>query len=427
MREVAASGDPTGKKTHLPMPRVPANDIPTAPPDAWLARRFRAAWGFLLVSVLIGLGLRLQWVRPWTTLGYNDLLHAHSHVAFLGWVFNAFFVATLRHFVPATEARGYDRLWWTMQLAVVGMLVTFPFQGYAPASIAFSTLHMAAAFVFAVKLWRHNRAAPAARVHLRLALAFMLLSGAGPLALGVLPAMGLRESPAYTLAIYFYLHCQYNGWFPFFLQALLLQRAQEQGWRVDGTAATGAAWWLGVGGLLAFALSTLWCGPPAVIGWIAVAGGVMQAVGAARFLGAIRGVPWPANRVVRVLAFVALGSWLLKHGLHLVGPVPGLAALAQQRFVAIAFLHLVFLGLVTPGMLVWAHAQGWLRANGRFRAGAALLLLGTGTSELLLVASALAGRLPFGWALPWPLLIVSALLVAGVALLLPGRPDSRKA
>ena len=403
------------------------NDTPKVSPDAWLARRFRVAWVFLLVSVLIGLGLRLQWVWPWMTLEYNHLLHAHSHVAFLGWVFNAFFVATLRHFVPPAETRGYDRLWWTMQLGIVGMLVTFPFQGYAAASIAFSTLHMAAAFVFAVKLWRHNRAAPAARVHLRLALVFMLLSGAGPLALGVLPALGLRESPAYTLAIYFYLHCQYNGWFPFFLQALLLQRAQEQGWRVDDTAATGAAWWLGVGGLLVFALSTLWCGPPAVVGWIAVAGGVMQAIGAARFVRAVRGVPWPADRVVRVLAFVALGAWLLKHGLHLVGPVPGLAVLAQQRFVAIAFLHLVFLGLVTPGLLVWAHAQGWLPANGRFRAGAALLLLGTVVSELLLVASTLAGGLPFGWSLPGPLLAASAVLVAGVALLWPGGPDSRKA
>lgn len=403
------------------------NDTPKVSPDAGLARRFRVAWVFLLVSVLIGLGLRLQWVWPWTTLEYNHLLHAHSHVAFLGWVFNAFFVVSLRHFVPEGEARGYDRLWWTMQLGVAGMLLTFPFQGYAAASIAFSTLHMAAAFVFAMKLWRRNRAAPAARLHLRLALAFMLLSGAGPLALGVLPALGLRESPAYTLAIYFYLHCQYNGWFPFFLQALLLQRAQEQGWRVDDTAAAGAAWWLGVGGLLAFALSTLWCGPPAVVGWIAVAGGLMQAVGAARFVRAVRGVPWPADGVVRVLAFVALGAWLLKHGLHLVGPVPGLSALAQQRFIAIAFLHLVFLGLVTPGLLVWAHAQGWLPANGRFRAGAALLLLGTMVSELLLVVPTFAGALPFGWSLPGPLLAASAVLVVGVALLRPGGPDSRKA
>jgi hypothetical protein len=405
----------------------PATAVAAPPPDAWLARRFRIAWVFLLGSVLIGLGLRLQWVWPWTTLGYSDVLHAHSHVAFLGWVFNAFFVVALRHFVPAAETRGYDRVWWTMQVAVAGMLATFPFQGYAPASIAFSTLHMAAAFVFAVKLWRRNRAGPAARRHLRLALAFMLLSGAGPLALGVLPALGLRESPAYTLAIYFYLHCQYNGWFPFFLQALLLQRAEEQGWRVDFPAATAAAGWLGSGGLLVFALSTLWCQPPAVVGGIAVAGGVLQAVGAARFVRAVRGVPWPASVTGRALAGVAAGAWLLKHGLQLVGPVPGLAVLAEQRFIAIAFLHLVFLGLVTPGLLVWAQAQGWLPANGRGRAGVALLLLGTAVSELLLVLPTVAGGLPFGWSVPGPLLMASAVMVAGVALLRPCGPDSRKA
>ncbi len=403
---------------------------PAVSTDAELARRFRVAWAFLLVSVLIGLGLRLQWVWPWTTLGYADILHAHSHVAFLGWVFNAFFVAALRHFVPGSETRGYDRLWWTMQLAVAGMLVTFPFQGYAPASIAFSTLHMVAAFVFAMKLWRRSRAAPAARVHLRLALAFMLLSGAGPLALGVLPALGLRESPAYTLAIYFYLHCQYNGWFPFFLQALLLQRAEEQGWRVDTVAATGAAWWLGVGGLLAFALSTLWCQPPAFFGWIAVTGGVMQAVGAARFIRAVRGVPWPAINAMRALAVVAVGAWLLKHALHLIGPWPGLAELTQQRFVAIAFLHLVFLGLVTPGLLIWAHDQGWLPTGARLRVGVTLLLAGTAASEFLLVAPALAALLglpAWTWPLPLPLWVASAVLVMGVALLWPPGRDLRKA
>jgi len=393
------------------------------PPEAWLALRFRVAWIFLFVSVLLGLGLRLQWVRPWTALGYSDLLHAHSHVAFLGWVFNAFFVVALRHFVPPAEARGHNRIWWTMQISVVGMLATFPFQGYAAASITFSTLHMVAALVFAVKLWRRNLATPAARLHLRLALAFMLLSGAGPLALGVLPTLGLRESPAYTLAIYFYLHCQYNGWFPFFLQALLLQRAAEQGWRVDGPAAARAAWWLGGGGLLAFALSTLWSQPPVIVLWIALAGGVIQAGGAVQFVRAVRTLPWPGSRMVRLLAGVAGSAWLLKHGLQLVGPWPGLAELAQQRFVAIAFLHLVFLGLVTPGLLVWAHSQGWLPTGAPFRAGAGLLLLGTTASELLLVIPTFAGGLPFGWSLPVSLLIASAVLAAGVALLFPRIPD----
>jgi len=404
-----------------------ATGIPATPPDAWLACRFRVAWGFLLVSVLIGFGLRLQWVRPWTTLGYNDLLHAHSHVAFLGWVFNAFFVATLRHFVPPAEARGYDRIWWAMQLAVVGMLATFPFQGYAAASIAFSTLHMAAAFVFAVKLWRRNRATPAARLHLRLALAFMLLSGAGPLALGALPAMGLRESPAYTLAIYFYLHCQYNGWFPFFLQALLLQRAEERGWRVDAPAAVRAAWWLGAGGLASYALSTLWCHPPDWVWWVALAGGFVQFAGAVQLGRALRAVSWPGGGVVRALAVVAAGSWLLKHGLHLVGPWPVLAELTQQRFVAIAFLHLVFLGLVTPGLLVWAHGRGWLATGTRLRVGVALLLAGTAASEFFLVGptlATLAGGLTWSWPLPLPLLVASLLLVAGVVLLWPRVPDS---
>lgn len=408
------------------MPRL--NPTDPSRPTAQLSRRFLVAWAFLLVSALIGLGLRLQWVRPWTPLAYSDWLHAHSHTAFLGWVFNAFFVAALRHFIPDAPAPGWNRLWWTLQAAMLGMLLTFPFQGYAAGSIAFSTLHTVASLVFAIKLWRRDRAAPAARVHLRLALAFMLLSGAGPLALGVLSAQGLRDAPAYTLAVYFYLHCQYNGWFPFFLQALLLQRAHEQGRPVDGRAAIRSAWWLAAGGLLTYALSTLWCAPPAWVGHLALAGGVAQLAGAVLLLRAVRAVPWPADVAARALAFVAAGSWLLKHLLQLIGPWPGIAEIAQQRFVAIAFLHLVFLGLVTPGLLVWAHGQGWLPARFRLRAGAGLLLLGTAASEILLVVPSLpspGGFIP-GWPLPLSLLVASVILVVGLALLCPRiRPSPR--
>lgn len=400
---------------------MPAPSSATAN-ETGLARRYRLAWSFLIVSVLIGLSLRLQVVWPWTKLGYADLLHAHSHVAFLGWVFNAFFLVALRHYVPPEGARGYDRLWWAMQIAVIGMLVTFPFQGYAAASIAFSTLHMAATFVFAVKLWRCNRAVPAARIHLRMALTFMLLSGLGPLALGVLPSMGLRESPLYTLAIYFYMHCQYNGWFQFFLQGLLLQRAAENGWRVEAHAAAQSAWWLGIGGLLVFALSTLWCQPPTWMVWIAVLGGLAQAIGAWRFLRAVRLLPWPTEPLIRALAVVAVFAWLLKHILHLVGPWPGLAALTHQRFVAIAFMHLVFLGFVTPGLLIWAHGRGWLPIGLRRCLGVGLLIAGTTGTELLLIAptlNALGATPAWPWSLPLSLLIASAGLFAGVVLLYP--------
>jgi hypothetical protein len=389
-------------------------------------RRFAVAWMFLLISAALGVGLRLQLVSPVAGLNYGFLLHTHSHVAFLGWVFNAFFVAALRHFIPPEAARGYDVLWWTMQVGVLGMMATFPFQGYAFASITFATLHTGAAAVFAGKLWRGNCAAPAARVHLRAALGFMLLSGLGPIALGPLAALGLRESPVYTLSIYFYLHCQYNGWFLFFLQALLLQRRHEAGYPADGYAAIRAARWLASGCLLTYALSALWIQPPAWVQGLAAAGGLAQIIGCVELWRAVRGT-FPPGAGLPPLEWIAAGGFGLKHGLQLAAALPGLAGFAHERFIAIAFLHLIFLGIVTPALIAWARENGWFPPARRQRPGLLVFLGGAAATELLLLAPAAAGLA--GQALALPLPLPHALLAASVAILIGllalGRPGHR--
>lgn len=398
----------------------------SAPPrSAPLGRRFVVAWAFLLVSAALGVGLRLQQVYPVAGLNYGFLLHTHSHVAFLGWVFNAFFVAALRHFIPPEAARSYDRLWWTMQVGVLGMMATFPFQGYAFASITFATLHTGAAAVFAWKLWRGNHAAFAARLHLRAALGFMLLSGLGPLALGPLAALGLRESPAYTLSIYFYLHFQYNGWFLFFLQALLLQRRHDAGYPPDGDAARRAARWLVAGCLLTYALSVLWTQPHAWVLGVAAAGGVAQIIGCFELWRACRG-SYPSGTGLRPLEWVAAGCFFLKHGLQLAAALPGMTAFANERFVAIAFLHLIFLGIVTPALIAWAEESGWFPAVRWQRPALGLFLAGAAVTELLLLAPTAAGLAGTALVLPVPLphaLLAGsiAILVGLIALGVPGR------
>ena len=128
---------------------------------------FAIAWAFFVLAAGFGFLLRLQVVHPVVPLEYAHLLHTHSHAAFLGWVFNAFFGLALHFFVPQKNHGNYWAVFLVMQLAAVGMLFTFPFQGYAAASIAFSTLHLASGAVFAWKLLRGNVAVAGARVALR--------------------------------------------------------------------------------------------------------------------------------------------------------------------------------------------------------------------------------------------------------------------
>ncbi len=352
------------------------------------ARRvFGWALAFLVIATGLGVFLRWQVVAPWPGVHYGHFLHAHSHTAFLGWVFNAYFALALVWLIPAKDRGGYRRLFAVLQIGVIGMLLSFPFQGYGPVSICFSSLHMGASFVFAWRLWRVRGVEFVARGHLRLALVFLIASGLGPVALGPLAAMGLRETPFYHLSIYYYLHAQYNGWFLFFLQAVMLQALAARKLPVNRRAAERALYWLGAGAVLTLAQSTLWLRPPGWVYMIAALGGAAQLVGCVHLVRAMRGAEAGFPRLGQWLLRLALGALLCKHLLQAVAAWPALGDLAGHRFMAVAFLHLVFLGVVAPALLAWGLRLGWLPANSlAVRGGAGLFLAGAVVTEGLLIA-----------------------------------------
>ncbi len=385
------------------------------------SRAFAAGCLFLLLSACFGLLLRWHTLRPVPGVLYAYVLHAHSHVALLGWVFNAFFALALRFFLADEREGGFRPLFIAVQIAVAGMAISYPIQGYKTASIAFSTLHMVCSGVFVVKLWRNARPAPAARGALRLSLVFLIASSLGPLALGPLAAAGLRDAPSYSLAIYFYLHCQYNGWFVFFLLAVLVQWQAERGAPASRPALCNAVRLLAAGAVLTFALSALWLAPPPWVRWAAAAGALLQVAALPGLFRALRGTSFPwSSRAVRGLAGVALGAFLVKLGLQLGATMPGLDALASHRFVVIGFLHLIFLGLATPLLFALGMEQRWLDPrSGAVLAGLGLYLVGAAVTAASLAWPPLAAFL--GWPV-WPgvptsLLVGAAALAVGIFLI----------
>ncbi len=390
------------------------------PQELYVSRTFTVAWYWFLLATFIAITIRWMQLHPVTGWNLNYIRHAHSHVAFLGWVFNGFFAISLQQFVPPARRRSFYSLFLVLQVAVAGMAASFPLQGYGAVSIVFSTLHMSGSAVFAWWLWRSPLVHPGAGAWLRMALAFMLLSGLGPLVLGPLAALDLRDHPAYMLAIYFYLHCQYNGWFILFLIAAAWQRWEDAGGGLEGIAKWSA--WLGLGGgaLGSFALSALWLDPPWPV-WLA---GGLAAL--AQLWGAWQLRPlfrWGWSKLdgpSRMVLILVAGCFVIKLLLQVLACLPVLAPLADHRFIAVAFLHLVFLGVVTPAIACWAWNAGWIRRGWLTRMGGLLFLAGSLFTELVLVASALAGQA--GQPLPFvPELLVGAagLILAGLLLVHP--------
>jgi hypothetical protein len=116
---------------------------------------FRLALLNFFLAALLGVLLRYAFVEELTFITYRPVMHAHSHVAMLGWVYLALYALLLPAFVPAAAGKGFYRgLFWLTQLSVAGMLISFPLEGYGPWSISFSTLHVLCAYAFAGQIWR---------------------------------------------------------------------------------------------------------------------------------------------------------------------------------------------------------------------------------------------------------------------------------
>src|SRR5690606_17694813 len=153
-----------------------------------------------LIAALMGLILRGAFVWEIGWLDYRNMMHGHSHVAMLGWVYLALYALIGYRFIPREqwEKPVYSRLFWFTQFTVFGMMVSFSIQGYGAVSITFSTLHILASYAFGFLVWRDHRAKhPEISLLIKTALVFMVVSTIGVWSLGPLTLTGGRSSTLY--------------------------------------------------------------------------------------------------------------------------------------------------------------------------------------------------------------------------------------
>lgn len=411
------------------------NDFGKTSAEYRAIRQFNIAWIFLLVTAFTGVLLRwLGWL-PFSGIHYGNLLHTHSHMAFLGWVFNAFFALAYLLWVPRDREPFMIRLFIILQVANIGMLLSFPVQGYGFASIFFTTMHMVGSMVFAIQLWQSPVVSKTARPWLRTALLMMIFSGLGPLFLGPLAAMDLRDSFAYPLAIYGYLHFQYNGWFILFPIAVGIEFFHRKtGFRAD---TKNALTLFAVGVTLTLLVSCLWLQPPAIVYILAFAGGMIQLSGLVLLMNTV----WKTERVRllknnissigRALLTVAQIVLLVKCLLQLAACHPEWHTIVNHRYTAIAFMHAIFLGIVFPVIIAIAWERGWIKPKcksscpkfySRYYIGFVLAFSAIIFSESLLIYPVLAPlwNYPTTGQLPALFFLAALMKAGGLVMLSPG-------
>jgi len=381
----------------------------------------RAALLNLLIVSILGVTLRYKAVFPLPFVDYKNLLNAHSHFAFSGWVTTALFAGFI-HMLSALGmplSRNYRYQFALNQLSSFGMLVSFALQGYGPVSIFFSSLSVIFSWWFAVQYLRDTRKAgwpPFVQNAIRLSFLFLLLSTTGPFLLAYYKSHPGGGPAFYYNSIYLYLHFQYNGWFTFGVIALyfwsvrlrLLPRQQ----RLAGLFVTG----MGLACVPAYCLSLLWMVPPAWVHQIANGAALLQlaALSLLFFLASpLKGL-W-------LFSFIA---FLIKLILQAGSAIPALGHFAfGYRPVVIAYLHLVVLGCISFALLAFFLAESLLQtARSWSRAGLTIFVTGVIANETILFVQSFLAYFTRPWTpAPYFLLAAAALMFFGLAFFTSGQ------
>lgn len=353
----------------------------------------------LVVIALLGLLLRYTFVAAVPGINYKYLLHAHSHVALLGWLYPVLFIALVHAYLPAAirNKKIYSWQFWLAQASVLGMLLSFPVQGYGAVSITFSTLHILFSYWFAYSFLKDAKAAGIVagehRISFRFikaALFFLVLSSLGPWAMGPVMATGNSFTELYYNAIYFYLHFLYNGWFIFAVLGLLFWLLEKYKISFDRSY---SLWFFRLmfwACLPAYLLSVLWIKPAAIVYVVAGVAAIVQ-VAALVILSAI---VWPKRTQIyslfkswaKPIVVLAAIAFVLKILMQFATAFPYMADLAYNlRNFIVGYLHLVLIGFVSFFMLAFMAQRGWLNYSSKLsRWGMGIFVLGFISSEALL-------------------------------------------
>lgn len=398
-----------------------------------MQKYYRIPLLFFVLAAGFGLFLRWQFVSPTPGVRFTYFLHAHSHVMFLGWVFNVLYLSFVEHNLPEKRQKSFLRVFLPLQLLVVAMMISFPIQGYGVFSIIFSTLHTL--IVMAVVPFFFIRTRGDLRVSTwfaRVALLFFFISTAGPFSLGYLMSNNLGQTVWYNFSIYYYLHFQYNGFFLFGIGSLFFQLLEKKEIPFSRTRALRFGKWTAAACVPAYALSTLFASPGIVFNTMGAVAALVQLVALAvllRELRSLRRVIQQRFRLLTVKIFTCvLAALILKTLLQLMSAHPDLAVFAYSvRPVVIAYLHLVLVGVITLFLLAWYCERNLVKRETAM-ISVSLLMTGFVTSETLLILvpwwnTVTGGAVDSSLAI----FIVSILMLTGGLLFLAGFSPSKRA
>ncbi|WP_369012753.1 hypothetical protein [Flavobacterium anhuiense] len=379
-----------------------------------------------LIACVFGLLMRFMYLFPLDFVNYSFLLHAHSHVAMLGWVYLIVYVLVVHFFIPKEKSQKpiYNRLFWLTEFSVIGMMIAFPIQGYALFSIIFSTMHILLSYVFCRLVWKDctKDKSPSQRF-LLVSILFMILSTFGVWCLGPAVSTLGKQSAFYQIAIQFFLHFQFNGWFILAILALFFKQFQN---KIDEVKFKKFYFLIIVSTLLTVTFPMRWFIENDILSYINILGVLIQLGAFIYFYKMLKSqmnyFKSTLDKIAKMVYSLALCSLFLKVGIQLLTIFPNLAEVSHQiRNFVIGFIHLTTLGIITGFLFGILLQNKMLSANSEIlKAGMKCFILGYISTEVLLFLQGWffyfgEGTIPGYFQ---SILIFSVLLVLGLLLIM---------
>jgi len=350
--------------------------------------QIKVALLFFVISALYGWGLRLYRVVDFIPIDYKNILQAHSHVTFLGWGFLA--VISIIGFVyypkRLENSKLLKRLFWILSFMLLGMLISFPLQGYKAFSIAFLSVFLIVSYVYLFQIFKELKKLKTISVKfIRTGILYYILSSIAIWAIAFI-AIKIGKGDLYHNAIYFYLHFLYNGFFVFVLFGLYLKYLENKQIIVSSKQINFFYLFTNLACIPAYALSLLWSDVPGFVYFIGFGAGLLQVISLFYLYPiAKKYLKNNLSKQVKFISLFVLFSYFLKITMQLFSSFPSVikSVVQLKSYFVIGYIHLFTLGFMSLFLILFLILFTKTKIN---KLGVMLFIIGILYSEILLFA-----------------------------------------
>jgi hypothetical protein len=375
----------------------------------WIEFWVTTAFLYIFIVGVLGLAMRSLLLTN-LPLPFHNILHAHSHTALLGWAFVMATQGLLNHL----GIEKFVQLKWyiiTYTFSIVGMFVAFLYQSYGAISIAFSTLFVFTSYLFFYRLWKLFDGKSVIDTLWKSSIGWFYLSTFGVWCLGPSSAILGKEHWLYNLSIQFFLHFQINGWLLFVVLAILLKYVKKEFLPTKNTV-----YLLNVSLVLTFGLNIYWVNQHSFFYILNAVGILLQLAVYLKFAQIIwKYSPLQISKIMQLILRMVLLALVVKGIIQGATLFPNYSLILQSnRFLIIAFIHLILLGFVSFGFIYISIQEKILPANKGVYIGLGLWMLGFVVTEA--ITAALGYGYSFSYSIQW-LWLFSFVMLIGISVL----------